>query len=192
MKRTALFLALLAASAGISIGQNNFDNQLAATNGPNAGSTRLRFAGDGKSSAVKASVIVNTASVEQIAFDLINAKRAENGLKPLIWNDDVAAIARLHSQSMAEYTFFSHRGIDGMIVSDRADTAGLKKWRSIGENIAFNRGYTDPAEKAIELWMGSASHRHNMLSTDWRESAVGVAVASDGSFYFTQVFLIRK
>ncbi len=192
MKRTVLFLALIAASVGISYSQNNFDNQIAETSGSNTGLTRPRYTDDDKSAAVKASVMVNTASVERTVFDLINAKRAENGLKPLIWSDDVAAIARKHSQNMAEYTFFSHRGIDGTMVSGRADSVGLKKWRSIGENIAFNRGYADPIEKAIQLWMGSASHRHNLLSTDWQESAVGVAVAEDGSYYFTQVFLLRK
>ena len=63
---------------------------------------------------------------------------------------------------------------------------------SIGENIAFNRGYKDPVEVAVELWLKSPSHRQNLLKSDWSESAVGIAVADDGSYYFTQVFLTRK
>ena len=93
---------------------------------------------------------------------------------------------------MAELKFFSHRGLDNKMVSDRADDIGLSKWRAIGENIAFERGYKDPIGKAVELWFESPSHRHNLLENSWKESAVGVAVARDGSYYFTQVFLLRK
>ncbi len=143
-------------------------------------------------SGVKSEAYVKVASVQQTVFNLINQKRAEVGLKPLIWNDDLEKIARGHSENMAEYDFFSHRGLDGKAVSDRADAAGLSKWRSIGENIAFNRGYQDPIAKAVDLWLNSPSHKNNLLSASWKESAVGVAITEDGSYYFTQVFLLRK
>ena len=114
------------------------------------------------------------------------------GLPQLTWSDEVAKVARAHSQNMAGYKFFSHQGLDGLMVNGRADQAGLNKWRSIGENIAFMRGYEHPAEFAVECWMESVSHRNNLLRADWKESAIGVAQASDGSYYFTQVFLIRR
>ncbi len=142
-----------------------------------------------KASGVKASVIVNTVEVERRAFAMVNQKRVENGLEPLIWSNEIAAIAREHSRNMARFGFFSHQGRDNKMVSDRADDAGLSGWQSIGENIAFNRGYNDPIEKAMQLWLDSPSHRHNLLDSNWQESAVGVAVAEDGSYYFTQVFL---
>ena len=142
-----------------------------------------------KASGVKASIIVNTVSLEQTAFDLLNQKRVENGLRPLAWSDKLASIARLHSQNMAEFNFFSHRGLDNKMVSDRADDAGMGRWRAIGENIAFNRGYQDPIRKAVELWLDSPSHRRNLLDNNWKETAVGIAVTSDGEYYLTQVFL---
>ena len=98
----------------------------------------------------------------------------------------------MHSNNMANYKFFSHRGLDGRMVNDRADSVGLNKWRGIGENIAFERGYDHPASFAVEKWMESPSHRQNLLGQSWKESAVGIAVAPDGSYYFTQVFLERK
>ncbi|MGE3467568.1 MAG: CAP domain-containing protein, partial [Pyrinomonadaceae bacterium] len=94
--------------------------------------------------------------------------------------------------NMAEFNFFSHRGLDNKMVSDRADIAKAGKWRAIGENIAFNRGYGDPVTKAVELWLDSPSHKRNMLSPDWKESAIGIAVNEDGAYYFTQVFMIKK
>jgi uncharacterized protein YkwD len=135
---------------------------------------------------------VNVKSVERAAFDLVNRKRVEGGLQPLAWSDELEAVARLHSGNMAQFQFFSHRGLDNKMVSDRADDAHVGVWRSIGENIAFNRGFQDPITNAVNLWLDSPGHRRNMLSCDWKESAIGVAVAEDGSYYFTQVFLARK
>ncbi len=174
---------------------NNFQAPTAiklSTGTENSDPFGLLESDDEKKFGVKASVIVNTVDVEKIAFEAVNKNRIANGQKPLIWSDDIAKVARVHSQSMAEFNFFSHRGLDNQMVSDRADRAGLGKWRSIGENIAYNRGYKDPIEKAVRLWLDSPSHRHNLLDNNWQESAVGVAVAADGSFYFTQVFLVRK
>jgi len=145
-----------------------------------------------KASAVKSSVIANSAPFERKAFEMLNQKRVDLGLKPLTWSSELATVARLHSQDMAEFDFFAHRGLDGKMVSDRADSAHLGKWSSIGENIAFNRGYSDPVAKAVDLWLNSPAHRSNLLSENWKESAVGIAIREDGSYYFTQVFLLRK
>lgn len=132
------------------------------------------------------------SSLERQAFDLINQKRAMLSLPALEWSDDVAKIARLHSQNMANYKFFSHTGMDGLLVNDRADDLGIRRWQAIGENIAYNRGYENPVEFAVELWMKSPGHRENLLNSRWKESAVGVAVTEDGTYYFTEVFLTRK
>lgn len=145
-----------------------------------------------KDSRVKSSVVVNVGSVERTAFEMLNQKRRERGLSPLAWSGELCNVARLHSQNMSELQFFAHRGLDGKMVSDRADAGGLGKWRAIGENIAFNRGYQDPIAKAVEGWLDSPTHMRNLMDDRWKESAVGVAVAADGSYYFTQVFLVRK
>jgi len=130
--------------------------------------------------------------LEKQTFEMINQKRLENGLQVLVWSDDVAKIARLHSENMAKYKFFSHQGNDGKMVNDRADLLGITKWTAMGENIAFNRGYQKPIECAVEKWMDSRGHRENLLNSRWKESAIGIAVSDDGTFYFTQVFLVRK
>lgn len=155
------------------------------------------FVGAGKDAADKPKAnfdrkAVNIFDVERRVFDLINKKRAEVGLFALVWNEDIARAARLHSANMAANDFFSHTGLDGKMVDDRADDAGVKHWRKIGENIAYNRGYGDPTDCAVEKWMLSPGHRDNILKSDWKESAVGVAVTEKGTFYFTQIFLLKK
>ncbi|MGI8787552.1 MAG: CAP domain-containing protein [Pyrinomonadaceae bacterium] len=132
------------------------------------------------------------SSLERQVFALINEKRAALGLAPLVWSDDVARIARLHSENMASFNFFSHTGIDGLMVNDRADECGVSKWRAIGENIAYNKGFANPVAFAVERWMQSPAHRDNLLNSRWKESGIGVAITDDGTYYFTEVFLVRK
>jgi uncharacterized protein YkwD len=131
-------------------------------------------------------------SIERQIFALINAERLRNGLSELEWSESLAAVARLHSDDMANAKFFSHRGSDGSMVDDRADRLGLGAWRSIGENIAYMRGFEDPAGLAVSKWLESSAHRKNLLGEIWKESAVGVAVTADGTYYMTEVFLLRK
>lgn len=130
-------------------------------------------------------------SLERQAFDILNRKRLENDLPALEWSDRLAEIARLHSENMARYKFFGHRGQDGSMVDARADSLGISKWQGIGENIAFNQGYDKPAEFACERWLLSVKHRENILHVRWTESGIGVAVAQNGAYYFTQVFIER-
>lgn len=129
--------------------------------------------------------------LERQAFDLLNERRKENGLAPVEWSEDMAKVARIHSGNMARLKFFSHVGQDGLMVNDRADALGFTKWKAIGENIAYNRGYDNPAEFACERWMLSPAHRENILNRRWKEAGVGLAIAQDGTYYFTEVFIQR-
>ncbi len=152
-----------------------------------AGTARTRLTKSSSSTKV-----ASAGSIEEEVFALINAERNKNGLADLKWSESLAAVARLHSQDMANAKFFSHRGSDGSMVDERADRLGLGSWLSIGENIAYMRGYEDPAALAVAKWLQSTAHRKNLLGPNWKESAVGVAVTNDGTYYLTEVFLLRK
>ena len=132
------------------------------------------------------------SELEHQVFELVNRQRIRNGSPRLIWNEQAAQVARLHSSNMAFKGFFSHVGLDGKRVSGRADSAGLKNWIMIGENIAYNFGFGDPVARAMERWMQSPGHRRSLLLKNWKESGVGITVAPDGTYYFTQVFVLRK
>ncbi len=132
------------------------------------------------------------ASLENQVFIVINQKRAEYGLKSLVWDEQAAAIARLHSSNMANFNFFSHVGMDGKHVDNRADSIGLRNWRMIGENIAYNSGFDNPVERAVLGWMQSDGHRNNILRNKWKETGIGISVSAQGKFFITQVFLQRK
>jgi len=166
----------------------NFDLRADAGNTSSSGSTPRSRVAKSSNESKRASA----GTVEQQVFALINAERSKNGLAELEWSESLAAVARLHSEDMANVKFFSHRGSDGSMVDDRADRLGLGSWRSIGENIAYMRGFDDPAALAVAKWLESTAHRKNLLGPNWKESAVGVAITEDGTYYLTEVFLLRK
>ncbi|HEX8335549.1 MAG TPA: CAP domain-containing protein [Pyrinomonadaceae bacterium] len=128
---------------------------------------------------------------ERRAFDLINRERQRRGLSSLSWDGGLVRLARYHSQNMARGGYLSHVDRDGLDLKRRAQTLGLHGWKTIGENIAYNQGYDDPTAFAVERWMVSEKHRENAMSGEYTHAAVGIARASDGTYYFTQVFMRR-
>ena len=130
-------------------------------------------------------------SMEQRAFELINAQRRARGQSPLVWDAELTRMARLHSENMAARNFFAHTDPQGQNVVMRASMQGVTGWRAIAENIAYNSGYDDPAAFAVERWTVSVKHRENMLRGSFTHSGIGVARAADGRVFFTQVFVTR-
>ncbi len=141
--------------------------------------------------APPAVTLLRATGDEQRAFDLINAQRIVNGMKPLAWDEQVFHIARLHSESMAHEDFFGHTSKDGLDAVGRARRAGIKGWNALGENITYNQGFDDPSAFAVERWMQSVKHRTNILRVEFTHAALGVARAADGRVFFTQVFVTR-
>ena len=170
---TAIFSATALGQTGLTPSQMNLR--------PSAGMERLAAGESVSTSAVRA--------MERDAFNLINATRAEVGLSSLKWSDKVAEVARVHSNNMASLNFFSHKGLDGTMVDDRAAQLKMGDWNAIGENIAFLKGFPNPVEIAVEKWLKSSSHKQNLLDPSWTETAIGLAVSPDGKYYFTQVFI---
>ena len=180
LKPIAAAAVVLAAFSTAAISQNNktTDNRQILV----AGYSRVRTVSSAKAAA----------TAERDTFDLINKIRNDAGLESLAWNEQLANLARLHSQDMAEQKFFSHRGSDGSMVDNRADKLGIMNWSAIGENIAFLRGYEDAPKFAVERWLESPRHKENLLDKRWKETGMGVAILPDGTYYFTQVFILRN
>jgi uncharacterized protein YkwD len=132
------------------------------------------------------------AEIERTTLEAINAERRANGLPPLALSPELCRLARAFSRDMVERRFFDHVDPDGKHVQERTDRAGIKRWLSVGENIARNRGFKDPVATAVRDWMRSEGHRDNILDEDYTETGVGVWIAPDRTVYFTQIFLRTK
>lgn len=143
------------------------------------------------SSSSPSAVAVASTGDERRAFELINAERQRRGLRPLVMDGMLTRLARYHSENMARGGFLSHTDKQGRDLRGRADALGLHNWKAIAENIAYNQGYDDPTGFAVERWMISAQHRENIMNDEYTHAGVGVVRASDGTYYFTQVFMRR-
>ena len=130
-------------------------------------------------------------AIERTVFELTNRERLANGLLPLAWDNELCRLARQHSEDMSGRGYFDHETPEGLFPKDRARAAGLRGFRVIAENIAYNKGYENPGAYAVQQWMRSSGHRANILYRSFQYSAIGSYVASDGSVYLTQVFISR-
>jgi uncharacterized protein YkwD len=135
--------------------------------------------------------LTEASDIERRAFQLTNEARVRNGLGRLQWDPELCRLARKHSEKMAHQGFFSHITPDGQRLRDRAHAVGIKGFKVIAENIAYNQGFEDPGAFAVERWMISPEHRANILYPGFQAAAVGVYVAPDGAAYFTQALIAR-
>lgn len=126
--------------------------------------------------------------LEYRIFELTNEEREKEGLDPLVWNEDLAELARAHSLDMVERDFFSHDNPDGLSPFDRMKSAGIK-YSYAAENIAA--GQTSP-EETIADWMNSEGHHKNILNPDLKELGVGLARGGEYGIYWTQNFATLK
>jgi uncharacterized protein YkwD len=127
-------------------------------------------------------------ALEQQCLDEINQVRRKSGLTRLMFYEGLLPVARAYSRRMAEQHFFSHDDPEGRTVRERVDQADIR-WRMIGENLAFSSGYVNPVAASLHGWMESPGHRRNILEPDFNLTAVGVWITSDGTVYFTEIFL---
>ena len=126
--------------------------------------------------------------LESGTLEAANQARLDRGLAPLALNEKLGEVARAHSRDMVRRRFFSHESPDGFGPAVRVLDHGIRYSR-VGENVHRNRGAADPTATAVASWLASPGHRQLLLSAEFKESAVGVAVGGDGTIYFTQLFL---
>jgi uncharacterized protein YkwD len=131
----------------------------------------------------------SAAADEYRIFSLINQQRTMMSLAPFEWDDQLAAIARNYSAQMAREGFFDHTDRNGEAVNDRADRAGVDRWRRIGENLFMCGGIRDFSNMAVEQWMRSPGHRNNILDRRFNATGIGIARARNGRIYVTEVFV---
>ena len=133
------------------------------------------------------------AGWEWEVLDLVNMRRAEGAscggvpfppVSPLEMNTELRLAARLHSEDMADNSYFSHDSPDGRMLGDRVAEAGFRGAGPIGENILA--GTADPAG-AVEGWMSSTGHCENIMNPAFHVTGIGYSLG-DGGHRWTQDF----
>jgi uncharacterized protein YkwD len=128
--------------------------------------------------------------VEVWVFEEINRERVRRGMRPLVWDELLAEIAREHSRDMAARQFFGHITPEGRDVEARLRPRGITRYRMVAENLALIFDPISPVSTTIHQWMMSPGHKRNILGP-FRYTGVGVAISARGAYYITQVFLDR-
>jgi len=125
------------------------------------------------------------AQVVQTVHEQVNAFRASKGLKPLVLDLFLNQIAAQHTADMAnKVVSLGHGGFSSRVAKIQ------KKFstRAVAENVGSNLGYADPAETVVREWIGSKSHRNNIIGK-FSRTGIGVAKNKKGQYFFTQIFL---
>lgn len=109
--------------------------------------------------------------VERATLCLLNQKRRHYGLRKLRHNKRLSLASERHSRRMVVHKFFEHGNFVGRIKAARY-LKGTRSW-SVGENIAWGSGELATPRAIVRAWMNSPPHRHNILSSRFREIGVG-------------------
>ncbi len=124
--------------------------------------------------------------LENAIFHWTNIARQMHSKRPLCYNEKLARAALKHAANMALQDRMSHT-LDGETVSDRARRSGYRS-TFVGENIAYNFGYDNPAWQFFDGWMKSPGHYANIINGDYTEIGVGVVRTHGGKYFACQVF----
>lgn len=127
----------------------------------------------------------NFSAYQKQVLDLVNAERAKVGLNALVLDSSLSNVATMKSQDMIDKNYFSHTSPTYGSPFDVMKKFGIS-YKTAGENIAY--GQKSPKE-VVNAWMNSKGHRENILNSSFTHLGVGVAKNSNGTIYWTQMFI---
>lgn len=124
-------------------------------------------------------------SLENEVVRLVNVERVKAGLPELVQNSEVGRVARIKSEDFVKNNYFSHTSPTYGSPFDMLKSFGIT-FTAAGENIASGQ---KTAADVMNSWMNSSGHRANILNSTYNKIGVGVAKDSNGSLYWTQIFI---
>lgn len=128
------------------------------------------------------------AKMEARVFARVNAHRVSIGLPAFAPSSELAESAREHSRAMASgKRGFGHEGFQ----SRGKQLIALVPYSGLGENISrHKRPAGEVPDVALKKWLGSEVHREK-VEGEYDLSGVGAAVSEDGTWYLTQLFVVK-
>jgi len=130
-----------------------------------------------------------SSSSERELISLTNQARAARGLRALRVDSTLSSVARWRSKDMIVKGYFSHNiPPSGHMVFSVLDSKGYC-YSLAGENIGWNNFSDDVATREIQrMFMGSSTHRANILSKRWDVIGIGAYKGPTGKKMWTVLF----
>ena len=116
----------------------------------------------------------NANALQAEVLSHLNAQRKANGLSALKLSAKLDKAAQGHACDNAARQSISHVSSDGSQLQNRLRRAGYA-YRTAAENTG--RGFASGA-RAVQWWMNSPDHKHNMLIGKMRDVGVGIAMSA--------------
>src|SRR3954465_15098610 len=121
------------------------------------------------------------AQASQATLCLLNNERAAAGLHPVAEAQGLTQPSAAYSARMVAERFFAHVSPDGGTLVDRLTAARYiapdGDW-TVGENIAWGQGDLATPRNIAVAWMNSPGHRHNILTGEFTEIGIGIALGT--------------
>jgi uncharacterized protein YkwD len=131
--------------------------------------------------------------LRKTALNLANRDRRQQGLSALTPDPLLDKVAQLYAEDMLRRNYFSHSNPEGKTATDRY--AALGGQGTPGENLAILQhppaAFVPPNASLLAFfekgWMGSPTHRPNLVNPKATRFGFGIAANSD-RIYAVQMF----
>lgn len=119
--------------------------------------------------AVEEVSAINLTSDETELLSIINAERQKNNLPDLQIDEQLQNVAKLKANDIAQNNYFSHISPTYGTPFDMLKSHNIS-YKTASENIAGNSNI----KSAFDAWIGSDSHKDNILSNDYNYTGIAV------------------
>ncbi len=129
---------------------------------------------------------VQPNALEQGILDLLNQQRVKSGFAPVRLDAYISAVARVKAEDMIKNNYYGHGssyGYSGTMLGYFGISVRLSR-----ENIC----QANSAQVAHNQFMGSSSHRENMLKAWWTDVGISVVRKPGSSLYYVVEIFVQK
>jgi hypothetical protein len=115
-------------------------------------------------------------------YRLVNDSRAAAGLPPLIWDAELAAVARAHNQDMLLRSYFDHDTPEGEGPAEQMTRAGVTAFQPGGywaANLVVDRNVASAHASMMREPAGNSQNGRGQI-LDERNTRVGISVVPYG------------
>ncbi len=129
-----------------------------------------------------AAKVIDVSPDEKAMLDMVNKARKEEGLSPLIFDEELVKLARMKATDMKNNNYFSHTSSYYGTPFDMMKKYGVK-FSIAGENLAGNQSM----EKALTAWLKESGN--NLYNKEFTHTGIGVVESPTYGKLYVEMFM---